>query len=288
MSFLAFKEADIPVGSTRAINFTHIANTVLERHYRVTPAYQGFYNPFITALKADRWLSPRYASTSLQRITTDTFGDVFIHQKNVSEWGWRNDYVDRLAKHLRSKRIPALHLAVWLFRNQRWPKSLGPFDVVGALLRKYQITPTERTLFETGAQSLVPNWLADDPVSEKDLLDIVGRPRSFAPEEGAALRLLELKNIGPATPFRYEPAERLNIITGDNSLGKTFLLDSIWWALTGNWLGYPALPRTDLPKNASLISFELASETGRAKRFSIPYNWERQAWPIRSKCLCRN
>jgi hypothetical protein len=32
------------------------------------------------------------------------------------------------------------------------------------------------------------------------------------------------------------------VITGDNGLGKSFLLDVAWWALTRTWAGHPALP----------------------------------------------
>ena len=283
MSFLAFKEEQIPIGTTMPVNFTRIANAVLERHYRVTQAYQGFYNPFLTARKADRWLVPRYGSTSLQRITTDTFADVFLHQKKVSEWGWQPDYVEKLIEHLHELKIPAFHLAVWLFRNEKWPEQVKPSDIIDTLFKKYHINVNESAMFDTQEHRPVQHWLSDHPVSEKDLLNIIGRPRTFEPEEGAALIVLELNQIGPATPFRYEPAQRLNIITGDNSLGKTFLLDSIWWALTGGWIGYPAIPRKDLPKNAARISFELASDVGHSQRFSIEYNWDQQMWPTRSK-----
>jgi predicted ATPase len=44
------------------------------------------------------------------------------------------------------------------------------------------------------------------------------------------LESLHLKNVGPAPELRFEPAERLNLITGDNGLGKSFLLDVAWWA----------------------------------------------------------
>ena len=33
-----------------------------------------------------------------------------------------------------------------------------------------------------------------------------------------------------------EPAPGLNLITGDNGLRRSFLLDVIWWALTPKWL----------------------------------------------------
>ena len=38
--------------------------------------------------------------------------------------------------------------------------------------------------------------------------------------------------------------ERWNLFTGsDNGLGKTFLLDIVWWALTGTWAGNPGWPQ---------------------------------------------
>lgn len=38
-------------------------------------------------------------------------------------------------------------------------------------------------------------------------------------------------------------APRLNVLAGDNGLGKTFLLDVAWFALTTLWPGHPAMPR---------------------------------------------
>jgi hypothetical protein len=38
-------------------------------------------------------------------------------------------------------------------------------------------------------------------------------------------------------------APRLNLLAGDNGLGKTFLLDLAWWALTEAWAQHPAIPR---------------------------------------------
>ena len=50
---------------------------------------------------------------------------------------------------------------------------------------------------------------------------------------------------GPALgPITF--GERVNLITGDNGLGKSFLLDVAWWALTGSWTKSPAWPRTEV------------------------------------------
>lgn len=49
------------------------------------------------------------------------------------------------------------------------------------------------------------------------------------------LESLHLENVGPARDVRMELAPRLNVITGDNGLGKTLLLDCMWYALTRTW-----------------------------------------------------
>ena len=47
------------------------------------------------------------------------------------------------------------------------------------------------------------------------------------------LKSLHLKGVGPAKEFGpVEFSPRLNFITGDNGLGKSFLLDIAWWVLT--------------------------------------------------------
>jgi predicted ATP-binding protein involved in virulence len=46
------------------------------------------------------------------------------------------------------------------------------------------------------------------------------------------LEMLHLKNVGPAPEMKLEFAPRLNVITGDNGLGKSFILDCAWRMLT--------------------------------------------------------
>jgi hypothetical protein len=116
------------------------------------------------------------------------------------------------------------------------------------------------------------------PITETELLRILGNPPGAEPEEGAAISYLGLWEIGPATHFNYEPADRLNIITGDNSLGKTFILECIWWALTGGWPGLPVLPRKNVPKNKPQISFRIRTMGGRDQQYEAKYDWDRQRW----------
>lgn len=49
------------------------------------------------------------------------------------------------------------------------------------------------------------------------------------------LHQLQLTNVGPAPSLELELGSRLNLITGDNGLGKSFLLDAAWFALTRRW-----------------------------------------------------
>jgi DNA repair ATPase RecN len=54
------------------------------------------------------------------------------------------------------------------------------------------------------------------------------------------LKELHLEYVGPAPQFDVEFGPRLNLFTGDNGLGKSFLLDIAWWVLTNTWVGNPA------------------------------------------------
>lgn len=56
------------------------------------------------------------------------------------------------------------------------------------------------------------------------------------------IRKLQLRDVGPARELDFEFAPRLNVLTGNNGLGKTFVLDVIWWVLTTQWVGSPAYP----------------------------------------------
>lgn len=60
------------------------------------------------------------------------------------------------------------------------------------------------------------------------------------------LRELSFRNAGPSRALTVGPlAPRFNLITGDNGLGKSFLLDAAWWALTRTWHEHPIAPTGD-------------------------------------------
>jgi hypothetical protein len=281
MSFLAFKKTGIPIGQMRRLVFSRIVQKVLDRHYKPLANYSGFYNPFKTSDQSNRWLAPRYGSTSLQRITSDTFSDSLLHTKGEPSWGWRHDYIRQLQKHLGRHRISAFHLAVWLFRDSEWPEGAGPEDLIRHLESEYRLTVADmESLFDETILDPGKSWLTPKPVSEAELLSVIGSPPGWAPPAGAALRQIQFREVGPTKLLTYEPAERLNVITGNNSLGKTFLLESLWWALTGDWLEYAAIPSRDVGKAIPKISFSLTSPSGRTQGYVASYNWDRQSWAV--------
>jgi hypothetical protein len=126
------------------------------------------------------------------------------------------------------------------------------------------------------------DWFVESSLGETELLDILGVPPGAEPEEGAALHFLDTTYVGPSNHLRYEPAESLNIITGDNSLGKTFILECAWWVLTGCELDQPILPRQDASKSQPRISFGLTTERGRLQKIAAHFDWERQSWTVPS------
>lgn len=90
------------------------------------------------------------------------------------------------------------------------------------------------------------------------------------------LRNLTLSGVGPAADLNIDFAERLNIVTGDNGLGKSFILDIAWWALTRSWAGRPAIPvlkRGIQPK----IGFRFDAKTTYVAD-ACPYDRRTQSW----------
>lgn len=98
------------------------------------------------------------------------------------------------------------------------------------------------------------------------------------------LKRLELENVGPAPRMELNLAPRLNLITGDNGLGKSFLLDMAWWALTRKWprdlnprlmSGYQARP-TDI-KSPAYLRFTVEAVTG-SKSYESQYSPLDESW----------
>lgn len=100
------------------------------------------------------------------------------------------------------------------------------------------------------------------------------------------IKHLKMTNVGPAPKMELEFGKRLNVITGDNGLGKSFLLDIAWWAMTRKWpaelnpkltSGKVALP-TDKKHEAEIdFSFSAVSKT---KGFISTFEPRGQSWTV--------
>ena len=90
------------------------------------------------------------------------------------------------------------------------------------------------------------------------------------------LSKLQLRGIGFVRNLEIEFGDRLNILTGDNGLGKSFLLDVIWFALTANWSGLPALPNLDQDDHGMnpQILFQVSNE----KEGESVFLFDKQKW----------
>lgn len=91
------------------------------------------------------------------------------------------------------------------------------------------------------------------------------------------LKELHLKRVGPAPQFDIEFADRLNIFTGDNGLGKTFLLDVVWYSLTGTWINNPAFPQLTEETPTISCSF-INQQTGEFHPFQSYFDFQQQKW----------
>ena len=279
-SFLAFKLAELPVGTEVRVRIAKLEKEILDRYYQPVRDSDYYYVPFRGSGRKNRWVNRRYQDTTLQRIRVDTFGHALIHEKNSQNWGWRPEYISALRAHL-DDAIPAFHLAVWLYRQRDWPGGSDQEAVIRALFAEFHVSEPELELFDRSipASLVVPAVFAEGPISEGELQDIVGLPPDAPPIGGGVLRELELRGVGPAKRLCLDPAERLNIITGDNGLGKTFLMECVWWALSGDWAELAAYPRSDATGHAPRITFRVSGQSARLESRAVDYDWDSQSWP---------
>lgn len=101
------------------------------------------------------------------------------------------------------------------------------------------------------------------------------------------IKHLKMSNVGPAPRMELEFGERLNLLTGDNGLGKSFLLDIAWWSMTRRWpaelnpkltAGKVALP-TDKKQKAE-IDFSFSS-VSKDVEFTSEFDTQTQNWTVK-------
>ncbi len=94
------------------------------------------------------------------------------------------------------------------------------------------------------------------------------------------LKNLYLRDVGPSREMALELAPRLNVLTGDNGLGKSFILDIAWWALTFNWgpdSSGKAWPRRG-KGSAPAMAVQRIGRNGQPGSLDAKYDFEEQDW----------
>ena len=96
------------------------------------------------------------------------------------------------------------------------------------------------------------------------------------------LQQLMLANVGPAASMELHFGSRLNVLTGDNGQGKSFLLDIAWWSLTRKWPAeINACLVGDLDLEASLEGTRQVVLSRRTfVRQGEATNWLTSAYPV--------
>lgn len=93
------------------------------------------------------------------------------------------------------------------------------------------------------------------------------------------LERLDLQNVGPAPRMSLDLAPRLNLITGDNGLGKSFLLDVAWWGLTRTWARQMVIPK---PGASAKISYSYTKKTKNSYSFNSTYDPANMRWKVKA------
>ena len=97
-------------------------------------------------------------------------------------------------------------------------------------------------------------------------------------DERGTLSALTIEGAGATKKLRMELANRINLFTGDNGLGKSFILDCAWYALSGQWANLPAYPREDADRYDPKISFQIEGQMEKCYKGYASYDWEQQEW----------
>lgn len=282
--FLVFKQGNIPVGSMTNFPIDSESRKFMNTYYRPQKSSSYYYRPMRSARKDEKWLTNKFPGGTAQKTRTQSgIASALIHDKDTQLWGWSNNYVQILQSRLGTKeKLPIWALATWLYREHDFDEHITAENLVNKFIDDFRITDEEkRILFDIEIHPEVQSkqLLCGKRITWEELEEIIGSPPDAQRGEGGTLTYLELTEVGPSTYLEFIPAERLNLITGDNGLGKTFLLECAWWSLTGEWTSLPAYPRLNSIPGQSKITFKISVRSQKSKKTTIPYN-PTQGWHV--------
>lgn len=98
------------------------------------------------------------------------------------------------------------------------------------------------------------------------------------------IKSLQFSNVGVSNDMSVDFADRLTLITGDNGLGKSFMLDAAWWAVTRKWPavvnpsvsgGQTARP---LGSGGAVITYTARGKSGSVVEYTSKYDRKEGEW----------
>lgn len=283
ITFVACKRYGLSVGSVDDVSLDTLTRKHMDEHHRIDRRSAHYFQPFRSAAF---WVVEKYPSSGLQTINTQTFGSIFLHPRNTRKWGFEPSYLEKLEAILReigrTPKVPVDALATWLFKDSDLGE-VSDFDsLVQLFFDTYEITEAEKKrIFSARSMSdllTAEAAFSSEPLEMTAVTRQLPEPPDAQAEGGRTIAALRLKNAGPAREMQLDFGQRLTIVTGDNGLGKSFLLDFTWWAATGLWADREALPQLDDPQVMPEVEYTLSSNSGRLSSYTARYDPRQVAW----------
>lgn len=284
ITFLTCKRRRLPVGSKQVVSIDEQNRQHLDEHHRLDSRSEFYFQPFRST---KWWVAKKYHAAGLQAINTQTFATAFLHERGEKYWGFQSDYVGEIARILDESSYtpaPIEAIAIWLGKDDRWHADDSMTSIVQYFLNRYHITERERDLLFSQRdlpKVHIQNLFEEQPPDLRAVAYDFGFPKDLPEETEGTLSGLHLRDIGPAKAFDLEFGERLTLIAGDNGLGKSFLLDVAWWAITGKWVEKAAFPTGSLRAHPS-IKFEIRSTTNKLLIGESYFDWASRSWIVRN------
>jgi hypothetical protein len=280
ITFLACKSYGLKVGDDEQVRLDTLTREHLDRYHIIDRGSRYYFQPFKSSAY---WVAERYPSTGLQTVNTQTFINVFRHPHGSPRWGFVKNYVKEIKNKLKqTKNASAFaidEIAIWIYKGA----DLGEIDTIVKLIDKFRLDfrITEEELAELFSQrsfSDSQNIFAEEPLSISDVAKQFEAPPDASAEGGRAMASMHLVNAGPAEDMTIIFGERLSIVTGDNGLGKSFLLDFAWWAATGAWVDRPILPPLREQTVSPFIEYSIRGASGREVSFVSRFDRATSMW----------
>lgn len=281
ITFLTCKKERLPIDKKISFLMDSKTKEFMQSVHKICPTSNFFFQPYQT-VKGKQWLAAKYPSSGLQAINTQTFGAAFIHERNSKLWAWSKDYISKIkdiAVQNDKKRVPIIPLAVWVLKNYEWSDTSTVEDVVEKFIDEYHLTKEEiSALFTFDCDFPRVDAFQNAPVTWNQLSNSLSSPPDASPDQEGTLAKIELQNVGPCNHVAMQLSPRINIITGDNGIGKTFIMDCAWWALTNTWTGKEARPKYPGGSKRASISFSIAGKTKITEAQKVLYDNKNLTW----------